>query len=156
MIKEFLEMLDNTTQLTESDFGTNRKLTYSTRKVVKTITTTTKTLIEDEQLVKDLVDFCKGKYCLNRREMSAENVRDLLTKKFYILNINKYNESTDEFDDEPFEMEYPSYDYQLEYPDAEPTARKHSFNDVLWDFIDQCPDKCKWETKVDTETIAED
>jgi hypothetical protein len=88
--------------------------------------------------------------------MSAENVRNLLTKKFYILNINKYNESADEFDDEPFEMEYPSYDYQLEYPDAEPTARKHSFNDVLWDFIDQCPDKCKWETKVDTETIEED
>jgi hypothetical protein len=129
---------------------------YTQKKVVKSITTTTSELIEDDQLVKDLVDFCNNRYVFGCRHMNEYKVKDLLEKKYFILDIYKYDKDGDYM----FVMDYPDiYNYRWEgdyCPDAEPTIRRYSFSDVLDEFVELHPDKCRWETKVETETIEED
>ena len=129
-----------------------------TRKKVKhTITTTTYTLIEDDQLVYDLKEFCKGRYTLGVREVKILDIRCLLDRKTRIVDLHKF---ADKDDDYIYEMDYPdiyNYRYEGDYcPDAEPTIRRYSFSDVLDEFIELHPDKCRWETKVETKTIDED
>ena len=129
-----------------------------TRKKVKhTITTTTYTLIEDDQLVDDLVDFCNNKYVFCCRHINEFRVRDLLKNKYHILNINKYADKDSEY---IYEMDYPdiyNYRYEGDYcPDAQPTCRRYSFSDVLDEFIDLHPDKCRWKETVETKVIEED
>jgi hypothetical protein len=59
-----------------------------------------------------------------------------------------------------FVMDYPdiyNYRYEGDYcPDAEPTIRRYSFSEVLDEFIDLHPDKCRWKETVETKTIEED
>lgn len=129
-----------------------------TRKKVKhTITTTTYTLIEDDQLVDDLVDFCKSRYCWCCRDVREKDVRGLLKRKHHILNLSKYAEPGSEY---IFVMDYPdiyNYRYEGDYcPDARPTIRRYSFSDVLDEFIDLHPDKCRWKETVETKVIEED
>lgn len=125
------------------------------KKVVKTITTTTYTLIEDEQLVKDLVEFCENRYTFDCRYINEFRVKDLLKTKLRITNIYKYDEGGDYI----YVMDYPdiyNYRYEGDYnPDAEPTVRRYSFSDVLDEFIDLHPDKCRWEEKVETKIEEE-
>jgi hypothetical protein len=56
-------------------------------------------------------------------------------------------------------MNYPdiyNYRYEGDYnPDAEPTVRRYSFSDVLDEFIDLHPDKCRWEETVETKIEEE-
>jgi hypothetical protein len=130
---------------------------YTQKKVVKTITTTTYTLIEDDQLVNDLVEFCKGRYCWCCRDVREKDVQGLLGRKRAILNLSKYAEPGGEY---IFEMDYPdiyNYRYEGDYcPDAEPTIRRYSFSDVLDEFVELHPDKCRWKETVETKTIEED
>ena len=127
------------------------------KKVVKTITTTTYTLIEDEQLVKDLEEFCNNRYSYDCRHISKTAVRSLLNNKLQIKSIYKLADRDDEY---IYEMNYPdiyNYRYPGDYcPDAEPTIRRYSFSDVLDEFIDQHPDKCRWKETVETKVIEED
>lgn len=128
-----------------------------TRKKVKhTITTTTYTLIEDDQLVNDLVDFCKDRYCWCCRDVREKDVRGLLKRKHHILNLSKYA-GPDE--DCFYVMDYPdiyNYRYEGDYnPDAKPTVRRYSFSDVLDEFIDLHPDKCRWKETIETKVVEE-
>lgn len=129
-----------------------------TRKKVKhTITTTTYILIEDDQLVDDLVDFCKNRYCWCCRDVREKDVRGLLKRKHHILNLSKYAEPRSEY---RFVMDYPdiyNYRYEGDYcPDAEPSIHRYSFSDVLDEFIDLHPDKCRWKETVETKVIEEE
>ncbi len=142
---------------TDSLKGTDGTYRKTKKKVVKTITTTTSELIEDDELVKDLVDFCDNRYVFCCRHINEFRVRDLLKNKYHVLNINKY---ADKDDDYIYVMDYPdiyNYRYPGDYcPDAQPTCRSYSFSNVLDEFIDLHPDKCRWETKVETKVIEED
>ncbi len=152
-VNDFVEGLLNTIGRTEEfRFDPNicdGKITR--KKVVKTITTTTSELIEDEQLVNDLVDFCKNRYCWCCRDVREKDVRGLLGRKSIILNLSKYAEPGGEY---IFEMDYPdiyNYRYEGDYnPDAEPTIRRYSFSEVLDEFIELHPDKCRWKETVET------
>ena len=139
-------------------FNSNPDWSYRkiTKKVVKTITTTTSELIEDDQLVKDLVDFCNNRYVFDCRHINEVKVRKLLNFKFHILEIYKYDKDGDYM----FVMDYPdiyNYRYEGDYcPDAEPSIHRYSFSDVLDEFIELHPDKCCWKETVETKTIEED
>lgn len=154
----FLDALEHAA-VEEVVFNSNPDWTYrkTTKKVVKTITTTTSELIEDDQLVKDLVDFCKDRYCWCCRDVREKDVRGLLKRKYHILNLSKYAEPGSGY---RFVMDYPDiYNYRWEgdyCPDAEPSIHRYSFSDVLDEFVELHPDKCRWETKVETKTIEED
>jgi hypothetical protein len=154
----FLDALEHAA-VEEVVFNSNPDWSYrkTTKKVVKTITTTTSELIEDDQLVKDLVEFCKDSYCWCCRDVREKDVRGLLIRKYHILNLSKYAEPGSEY---RFVMDYPdiyNYRYEGDYnPHAEPTIRRYSFSDVLDEFVELHPDKCHWETKVETKTIEED
>ena len=123
---------------------------YTQKKVIKTITTTTYTLIEDDQLVKDLVEFCNNRYLYNCKHITETKVKQLLECKSAILDIYMYDKDGDYM----FVMDYPdiyNYRYEGDYcPDAEPTIRRYSFSKILNEFIGLHPDKCRWETKVET------
>ena len=153
----FLDALEHG-MVEEVVFNSNPDWSYrkTTKKVVKTITTTTSELIEDDQLVKDLVEFCNNRYVFDCRHMNEYKVKDLLEKKYFILNIYKYDKDGDYM----FVMDYPDiYNYRWEgdyCPDAEPSIHRYSFSDVLDEFVELHPDKCRWETKVETKTIEED
>ena len=127
------------------------------KKVVKTITTTTYTLIEDDQLVKDLVEFCNNRYVFDGRHINEVKVRKLLNLKFHILDIYKCADPDNEY---VYEMDYPdiyNYRYEGDYcPDAEPTIRRYSFSDVLDEFVELHPDKCRWKETVETKVTEED
>ena len=153
----FLDALEHEA-VEEVVFNSNPDWAYrkTTKKVVKTITTTTSELIEDDQLVKDLVDFCNNRYVFNCRHMNEYKVKDLLEKKYFILDIYKYGKEGDYM----FVVDYPDiYNYRWEgdyCPDAEPTIRRYSFSDVLDEFIDLHPDKCRWKETVETKVIEEE
>ena len=153
----FLDALEHS-MVEEVVFNSNPDWSYrkTTKKVVKTITTTTSELIEDDQLVKDLVEFCNNRYVFDCRHMNEYKVKDLLEKKYFILNIYKYDKDGDYI----YVMDYPdiyNYRYEGDYcPDAEPSIHRYSFSDVLDEFVELHPDKCRWETKVETKTIEED
>ena len=140
--------------MNELRFTNSPDWSYRRTKTIKTITTYT--LIEDEQLVKDLVDFCNNRYVFGCRHINEFRVRDLLNNKYHILNINKYAEPGSEY---IYEMNYPdiyNYRYEGDYcPDAETTVRRYSFSDVLDEFIDLHPDKCRWKETVETKVIEE-
>ena len=127
------------------------------KKVVKTITTTTYTLIEDEQLVDDLEEFCNNRYSYDLRHISKTMIRSLLTNKLQIQSIYKLADKDAEY---IYEMNYPDiYNYRWEgdyCPDAEPTIRRYSFSDVLDEFIELHPDKCRWKETAETKVIEED
>lgn len=124
-------------------------------KVVKTITTTTYTLVEDGQLIKDLVEFCNNRYVYDGRHINEVKVIDFLLNKYRILDIYKYDKDSEYL----FVMDYPdiyNYRYEGDYnPDAEPTIRRYSFSDVLNEFIELHPDKCRWEEKVETKVVED-
>ena len=126
------------------------------KKVVKTITTTTSTLIEDEQLVKDLVEFCNNRYEFGCLHINETKVRGLLKNKYHILNINKLAEPDSDY---LYVMDYPDiYNYRWpgDYnPDAKPTVRSYSFSEVLDEFIELHPDKCRWTETVETKVVEE-
>ena len=153
----FLDALEHEA-VEEVVFNSNPDWAYrkTTKKVVKTITTTTSELIEDEQLVKDLVDFCNNRYVFNCRHMNEYKVKDLLEKKYFILDIYKYDKDGDYI----YVMDYPDiYNYRWEgdyCPDAEPSIHRYSFSDVLDEFIDLHPDKCRWKETVETKVVEED
>ena len=153
----FLKVLEDGI-VEERVFNSNPDWAYrkTTKKVVKTITTTTSELIEDDQLVKDLVDFCNNRYVFNCRHMNEYKVKDLLEKKYFILDIYKYDKDGDYI----YVMDYPDiYNYRWEgdyCPDAEPSIHRYSFSDVLDEFIDQHPDKCRWKETVETKVVEED
>ena len=127
------------------------------KKVVKTITTTTYTLIEDGQLVDDLEEFCNNRYSYDCRHIGKSMVRGLLNNKLQIKDIYKLADSNSEY---IYEMNYPdiyNYRYPGDYcPDAEPTIRRYSFSEVLDEFIELHPDKCRWKETVETKVIEED
>ena len=141
--------------MNEMRFTNSPDWSYRRTKTIKT--TTTYTLIEDDQLVDDLVEFCKDRYCWCCRDVREKDVRGLLKRKYYILNINKYAEPGSEY---IYEMNYPDiYNYRYEgdsCPDAEPTCRSYSFSEVLDEFIELHPDKCRWKETVETKVIEED
>ena len=127
------------------------------KKVVKTIITTTYTLVEDEQLIKDLVEFCSSRYTYGCRHITETKVNQLLKCKSAILDIYKYDGPNSEY---VYVMNHPDiYNYRWEgdyCPDAEPTVRRYSFSDVLDEFIELHPDKCRWtETAVETKIVEE-
>lgn len=126
-------------------------------KVVKTITTTTYTLIEDDQLIKDLVEFCNNRFVLDGQHIDEVKVRKLLGHRYNIVNLFKLTKSDEDY---IYIMDYPDiYNYRWEgdyCPDAKPTIHRYSFSEVLDEFIDLHPDKCRWEEKVETKTIEED
>lgn len=155
-VNDFVDvLLNNRTEIRYNSNACDGKMVR--KKVVKTITTTTSTLIEDEQLIKDLVEFCKDRYCWCCREVKEKDVRGLLKRKYHILNLSKYAEPESDY---IFVMDYPdiyNYRYEGDYcPDAQPTIRNYSFSDVLDEFIELYPDKCRWETKIETKTVEED
>jgi hypothetical protein len=88
--------------------------------------------------------------------MNEYKVKDLLKKKYFILDIYKYDKDGDYM----FVMDYPdiyNYRYEGDYnPDAEPTIRRYSFSEVLDEFIELHPDKCRWKETVETKVIEED
>jgi hypothetical protein len=51
-------------------------------------------------------------------------------------------------------MDYPdiyNYRYEGDYcPDAEPSIHRYSFSEVLDEFIELHPDKCRWTETVET------
>jgi hypothetical protein len=153
----FLDALEHGA-VEEVIFNSNPDWSYrkTTKKVVKTITTTTSELIEDDQLVKDLVDFCNNRYVFGCRHMNEYKVKDLLEKKYFILDIYKYDKDGDYI----YIMDYPdiyNYRYEGDYcPDAEPTIRRYSFSGVLDEFVELHPDKCRWKETVETKTIEEE
>lgn len=126
------------------------------KKVVKTITTTTYTLIEDYQLIKDLVEFCNNRFVLDCRRINEVKVRKLLDHRYNIVNLFKLAESDEDY---IYVMDYPDiYNYRWEgdyCPDAEPTIRRYSFSDVLDEFIELHPDKCRWMETVETKIEEE-
>lgn len=126
------------------------------KKVVKTITTTTYTLVEDEQLVKDLVEFCNNRFVLDGQHINEVKVRKLLGHRYNIINLFKLAKSDEDY---IYVMDYPdiyNYRYEGDYnPDAEPTIRRYSFSNILNEFIKLYPDKCRWEEKVETK-VEED
>ena len=130
------------------------KTVRTTKKVVETITTSE--LIEDGQLIKDLVEFCNNRYVYNGRHINEVKVIDLLLNKYRILDIYKYDKDSDYL----FVMDYPdiyNYRYPGDYcPDAEPTIRRYSFSEVLDEFIELHPDKCRWKETVETKVIGEE
>ena len=77
--------------MNEMRFTNSPDWSYRRTKTIKTITTYT--LIEDDQLVKDLVEFCKDRYCWCCRDVREKDVRGLLKRKYYILNINKQDQT---------------------------------------------------------------
>lgn len=114
----FLDALEHAA-VEEVVFNSNPDWSYrkTTKKVVKTITTTTSELIEDDQLVKDLVDFCKDRYCWCCRDVREKDVRGLLKRKYHILNLSKYAEPGSDY---RFVMDYPdiyNYRYEGDYVD---------------------------------------
>lgn len=128
-----------------------------TRKKVKhTITTTTYTLIEDDQLVDDLEEFCNNRYSYDLRHINKTMVRELLNNKLQIKSIYKLADKDDEY---IYVVNYPdiyNYRYPGDYcPDAEPTIRRYSFSDVLDEFIELYPDKCRWKETVETKVVEE-
>ena len=127
------------------------------KKVVKTITTTTYTLIEDDQLVADLVAFCNNRFVFNCLNISEVMVRKLLNTKLAIVDLYKYADKNDEY---LYVVDYPdiyNYRYPGDYcPDAEPTIRRYSFSDVLDEFVELHPDKCRWTETVETKVEEED
>lgn len=132
-----------------------------TRKKVKhTITTTTFELIEDGQLIKDLVEFCNNRYVYDCRHINEVKVIDFLLDKYRIMDIYKHAKYDDETSEYIYVMDYPDiYNYRWEgdyCPDAEPTIRRYSFSDVLDEFIELHPDKCRWKETVETKVIEED
>ena len=126
------------------------------KKVVKTITTTTYTLVEDEQLVKDLVEFCNNRFVLDCRHINEVKVRKLLGHRRHIVNLFKLAKSDEE---NIYVMDYPdiyNYRYEGDYcPDAGPTVHRYSFSDVLDEFIELHPDKCHWKETVETRVVEE-
>ena len=125
-------------------------------KVVKTITTTTYTLIEDEQLVKYLVKFCTNRFVLDGQHIDEIKVRKLLGHRYNIVNLFKL---ADRDDDYIYVMDYPdiyNYRYEGDYcPDAEPTIHRYSFSEVLDEFIDSYPDRCHWTETVETKVVED-
>lgn len=154
----FLDALEHAA-VEEIVFNSNPDWTYrkTRKKVVKTITTTTYTLIEDYQLIKDLVEFCNNRFVLDCRHINEVKVRKLLGHRFNIVNLFKLAESDEDY---IYVMDYPdiyNYRYPGDYcPDAEPTIRRYSFSDVLDEFIELHPDKCRWIETVETKVIEED
>ena len=153
-INGLLDALNETNEVRFNPFICGGKITR--KKVVKTITTTTYTLVEDEQLVKDLVEFCNNRYIYDCKHITEIKVTQLLKCKNMILNIYKYNGSNSDY---IYVMDYPdiyNYRYEGDYcPDAEPTIRRYSFSDVLDEFIELHPDKCRWTEKVETKMEEE-
>jgi hypothetical protein len=150
-IEEFINVLLFNNPKEEERFSSaicGGKITRTTTKVVKT--TTTSELIEDGQLIKDLVEFCNNRYVYNGRRINEVKVINLLLNKYRILDIYKYDEDGDYM----FVMDYPDiYNYRWEgdyNPDAEPTIRRYSFSEVLDEFIELHPDKCRWTEAVET------
>lgn len=152
-VNGLLDALNETNEIRFDPNSCNGKITR--KKVVKTITTTTYTLIEDGQLIKDLVEFCNNRYVYDGRHINEVKVIDFLLNKYRILDIYKYDKDSDYI----FVMDYPdiyNYRYEGDYnPDAEPTIRRYSFSDILNEFIELHPDKCRWEEKVETKVEEE-
>lgn len=157
----FLDALEHAA-VEEVVFNSNPDWTYrkTRKKVVKTITTTTYTLIEDYQLIKDLVEFCNNRFVLDCRHINEVKVRKLLDHRYNIVNLFKLAKSDSDY---IYVMDYPdiyNYRYEGDYnPDAKPTIRRYSFSEVLDEFVELHPDKCRWmETAetVETKTIEED
>lgn len=153
-INGLLDALNETNEVRFNPLICGGKITR--KKVIRTITTTTYTLVEDEQLVKDLVEFCNNRYIYDCKHITEIKVTQLLKCKNMILNIYKYNGSNSEY---IYVMDYPdiyNYRYEGDYnPDAEPTIRRYSFSDVLDEFIELHPDKCRWEEEVETKVEEE-
>ena len=156
-IEEFVNVLLSNNAKEEERFNNaicGGKTIRTTKKVVKTITTSE--LIEDGQLIKDLVEFCNNRYVYNGRHINEIKVINFLLNKYRILDIYKYDKDSEYL----FVMDYPdiyNYRYPGDYcPDAEPTIRRYSFSEVLNEFIDLHPDKCRWKETVETKVIKEE
>lgn len=150
-IEEFVNVLLFNNPKEEERFSNaicGGKITRTTTKVVKTITTSE--LIEDGQLIKDLVEFCNNRYVYNGCRINEVKVINFLLNKYRILDIYKYDKDSEYL----FIMDYPdiyNYRYPGDYcPDAEPTIRRYSFSEVLDEFIELHPDKCRWTEAVET------
>lgn len=117
--------------------------------VVVTKKIITHVLIEDEQLIKDLVQFCNNRYELECRHINEVKVKDLLKDIYAIKELYKLNKSRNIEDEEYiYEVEYV---YQSRWPsdystERVPVVRKFSFNEVIQDFINIHPEKCRWQT----------
>lgn len=151
-VNELLGALSNTNTFRFDPIGCGK---ITRRKVVKTVTTTISTLIEDDQLLEDLVKFCKGRYVVMNKPITKITAKHLLEAKLLITDIYKLSISGDY----KYEMDYPdiyNYRYEGDYcPDAKPTIHRYSFSDVLDEFIELHPDKCRWEEVVETKVEEE-
>ena len=156
-IEEFVNVLLFNNAKEEERFSNaicGGKTVRTTEKVVKTITTSE--LIEDGQLIKDLVEFCNNRYVYNGCHINEIKVINFLLNKYRILDIYKYDKDSEYL----FVMDYPdiyNYRYPGDYcPDAEPSIHRYSFSEVLDEFIELHPDKCRWKETVETKVIKEE
>ena len=97
-------------------------------------------LVEDEQLIKDLVIFCRGRYYWCCRSLTENDIKGLLKRKDFTLNLHKYAEPGSDY---VFEMEcvhgYPTPEELLVTP------KRYNFREVIEDFVNTYPDKCRWK-----------
>lgn len=105
---------------------------------------TTKTLIEDEELIDDLYYFTKYNYKFAEQDFTVDIIKDCLKNKYRILAIYKVNTETDSGYEEDWndgsrwEGDY-NPDGAYSYP------KRYSFSDVIADFIELNPHKIKWQ-----------
>lgn len=120
---------------------------------------TTKTLVEDEDLINDLYEYCKGKWTLGFIDIDEETgdvIHDLshsLTKgNVRVLVANKYtiHAVLNKVIDNSYELDWHDGSrWENDYnPDgAYYSIRSHSFSDVITEFIKDNPNKVKFSIK---------
>ncbi len=139
------------------------KTNYGKPRIVSSICKTVRVetfykLVEDEELVKDLVELCKDKYEYKGRPVDNEKVvRELLSLRArgVSTSLRRYSEN----EDEEYITEWPSpFDNRWEgdyNPNVKPRNKVYGTEDMLVEFMETHYDKCKWKEETKTHVIKE-
>ena len=116
--------------------------------IVKTITRT-KTLVEDDTLLKNIVTFSKGRFCKsNHKPITLEDARSLNRQELLYRRINKNNKSG-------FEEVWSTSRWEGDYCNPYSTGcEKYSFNEIIKEYIKENPNKVQW--KIQEKVVKEE
>lgn len=137
MIKEFILTAANVDDFFEGcDYTKGPYTRVIQERWIKKIT---ETLVEDVDLVMSLRRFTDGLWELDRMKITVSDIKDLLANKYEVKDLFKVDPDTDS-------------GYKETWIDGSRCTGhyevvRHSFSQVIDEFVDLYPDKVKFETK---------
>lgn len=110
------------------------------------IKTTTKTLIEDDELINDLFIYTKNRYKLNGKDFTLADIKNCIKLKYLVGGIFKLDPKSDSgYEEEYHDGSRWEGDYNPD--DAYWYPKKLSFSTVIDSFIKDFPTKVRWDIR---------